>query len=265
MKGFFSEGCGSMRFRIRLMLVVGIYCSLSGRDSAGGITSGVDLEKQELQVAVATLRKENAELRRLDGIRQRELAIVSNRLAQVEWQQGDSRLGLVADDEEVRSVAEWRAFLLNALKVLSDTDRELQGVLGRMRRLLGASQDAFKSAEKVDPAKRARLEAELRESEKMLLEKEAALQSPFVPGTDRTILSAAKVIGVQLDLGVVALAVGRKHGARVGMPFLVARDKTVLAVLTLVEVREDAALAVIEQMEYKKPIQEGDIATLRKL
>jgi len=264
MKGFFSEGCGLMRFWIRLMLVVGIYCSLSGRDSAEGSASGVDLEKQELQVAVATLRKENTELRRLDGIRQRELAIVSNRLTQVEWQQGDSQLGLVADDEEARSVAEWRAFLLNALKVLSDTDRELQSVLGRMRRLLGASQDAFKSAEKVDPAKRARLEAELRESEKML-EKEAAPQSLFVPGPDRTILSAAKVIGVQLDLGVAAVAVGRKHGARVGMPFLVARDKTVLAVLTLVEVREDAALAVIEQMEYKKPIQEGDIATLRKL
>ena len=259
MKGPFLDWWKLNRGWPRSLAAIAVVCSLLG------LTPAVDLEKQELQVAVAVLRKENSELKRQNETSQRELALATNRLVQVEWQQGDSRLGLVADDDDARSGAEWRSFLHKALKVLDETDREMLSALDRMRRLMNASQSAFKTAEKIDPTERARLEAELRHCEKFLSGKEGAVIPLFLPGVNASALSAAKVLGVQLDLGVAALDVGRKDGARVGMPFLVVRGEDVMAVLTLVEVRDEAALALIEQMDARHPIQKGDAATLRKL
>ncbi|MBI4027703.1 MAG: hypothetical protein HY360_22135 [Verrucomicrobia bacterium] len=227
--------------------------------------TAADSEKQEFKIAVEALRQENAKLRKMDGARQRELAIATNRLARLEIRQSDARSGMVADDEEVRSAGEWRAFLLNALKILAETDREMQALQKRLRQLQFAAQQAFKSAERVDPAKRALLEAELRQAEKVLAGKEEPRPRGVLTATDSTPPSSAKVIGVRLDLGVAALGIGRKHGARVGMPFLVQRGKTVLAALTLAEVRENAALAIIEQMDPDRPIREGDAAVLRKM
>ena len=231
---------------------------------AGKIQNPTGVEAQELRVALEALRKENAALRQADKARQRELALATNKLAQLETRVAGQRRGLAADDDEARSAEEWRAFLLQALKTLDDAESEIRSLGERLRLLHDASRDALKAAEKVDPSKRSLLEMELRRSEK-LFNKEERRAAVFLDANESGSLKAVKVIGVNLDLGVTALAVGRKQGARVGMPFLVSRGKVVVAALTLAEVRENASLALIERMETDQPIREGDTAMLRKM
>lgn len=234
-----------------------IFCSLLA------LAQAADMEAQESRIALDALRRENADLRRERLAHQRELAVATNRVAQLEMRVGGKRYGLVADDEEARSAEEWRGFLLRALKSLWDADRETAIARERLRLLHHAAREALKSAEKVETAKRSLLETQLRESEKMLASKEDKSEAILLATTDNAALRAAKVVGTNLDLGVVALAVGRKQGARVGMPFVVSRDKTAVATLTAVEVRESSTLAVIEQMDPKTPVQEGDLAMIR--
>jgi hypothetical protein len=222
------------------------------------------METQELRIALDALQRENADLRRERLVRQRELAVATNRVAQLETRLADKRYGLAADDEEARSAQEWRGFLLRALKRLWEVDRDAATVRDRLRLLHHATQEAFKSAEKVDPARRSMLETQLRESEKAFSGKGDHPEVILLVATDHAALKTAKVVGVNLDLGVAALAVGRKEGARVGMPFVVGRDKAVLAALIVVEVRESTTLAVIEQMDPKEPIREGDLAAIRQ-
>ncbi len=218
------------------------------------------MEVQELKGVVEELQRENSELRKQISARQKELGLATNRLARVE-----NRADRVADDEDARTAAEWRAMLQNALKLLGESDQEVRSLQKRLRLLTYASREALKSAAKVDGARRAQVEGELRQSEKMLAGKDDGKAQPFTTASETGTPPTAKVIGVRLDLGVTALAVGKKKGARVGMPFLVMRGKSVMAVITLAEVRENASMAIIDQMDPDKPIEEGDMAVLRKL
>lgn len=244
------------------------FCSLSGLNLAAGApptdARGTDPEKQEFKMAVERLRKENTDLRKIEATRQRELAAATNRLALIERKLETARSGLAADDEDARISAEWRSLLVKALKALNDSDQELRGLQKRLDLLVYASKEAFKSAEKVDPDKRSLLEGEIRQSDKALAGRRESRPAALIGDSDNAALTGARIIGAQLELGVAALSVGRRQGARVGMPFLALRGKAVLAVLTLVEVREKTSLALIEQMDSERPIREGDAAVLRR-
>ncbi len=235
---------------------IGIFCSLLVS------AFGVDAETQEVRVAIEALRKENAELRKMEAVHQREIGSLTNEIARLQVRLGNPRVGLVADDDEARTAADWKSFLHNALAVLADADREMQDLRKRLRLLVFASQETFRSAEGVDPAKRSLLEGELRQSRKVLGEGEDA--RVFAPEHETPPLDNIKVVGVKLDLGVVALAVGRNQGVRVGMPFVILRGKEMVATVTLVEVREKASLGLIEKMDSNRPVREGDLAALRR-
>jgi hypothetical protein len=232
---------------------VGIFCSLLTIMAA----QCADVETQELHEAVKVLRKQNDEA-------MVQLQEATNQVAQVQKDLNHSRLNLISDSEESRSANEWRGFLGNTLKVLAVTDKELQDLRNELSLLHYAAQEAMKSAENVDPKKRSLLEKELRESEKLIVKDPQNEKPLFTKESDAEVLLKTSVLGVELDLGVAALSVGKNDGVRVGMPFLVVRDKDVLAVLTVVEVREKTALALIEQMERDKPIRQGDLAMIRK-
>ncbi|MDD2707236.1 MAG: hypothetical protein PHV34_04445 [Verrucomicrobiae bacterium] len=225
---------------------------------------GADLENQELRIALETLRRENAELRKAGNQSQRELAAAASRLSLAEQQLKEKRRGLSAMDDDGRSAEEWKASLLRSLKALDDASRETQAAAERLKLLYIASKEALKSAERIEPAKRAMLEAELRLCEKALAGWEQKRPVVLPKGADASALKAVKIFAVDLDLGVAALAVGMKQGAKAGMPFVVVRDKLLIATLTLVEVRETASLAIVEQMEPKNPIRAGDTAMLRQ-
>lgn len=243
---------------VGVAILVWNFCSLLA------FADGANTDYQELRLLIEQLRKENAELRQKQTTAEKELVVATNRLAKIERVQGDVRSGLVADDEEARSASEWRAFLSNSLKLLSDADQEIKELQKRLRLLLFASEKALQSAEEVDPAKRAMLEQELRSSRKFLSETSEEAKTPIISEPDKSGLASVKLIGVRLDLGVAALGIGRRQGAKVGMPFLVIKDKKLLAVLVIAEVRDKTALALIEQMDPDHPIKEGDLATLKR-
>jgi hypothetical protein len=241
-----------------LTILVWNFCSLLA------FAADANTDYQEMKLLLDQIRKENNELRQKQKTTEKELIVATNRLAKIEKTQGDVRSGLVADDEEARSASEWRAFLSNSLKLLSDADREIKESQKRLRLLLFASEKAFQTAQEVDPVKRAMLEQELRSSRKFLSETVEEATTPIISETDKSGLAAVKLIGVRLDLGVAALGIGRKQGAKVGMPFLVIKDKKLLAMLVIAEVRDKTALALIEQMDPDYPIKEGDLATLKR-
>lgn len=222
------------------------------------------METQELRIALDAIRKENADLKKAMLSRQRELNVATNRVVQLEARIAEKRRGLVADDEDARTAEEWRVFLVQSLKALEGADREIRSLVEQLRLLHQASREAFRSAEKIEPSQRAMLEGEMRRAEKILAAKEAPKGSGMVSANAETsALKTTKVVGVNLDLGVAALAAGRKQGVRVGLNFVVGRGKSMLAVLLVVEVRESTSLALIEQMEAEEPIREGDIAVIR--
>ncbi len=248
----------AVRWASWCLAVVMIFCSLPGSVLKGEVDAG------ELKIAVDALRKENAGLKKLCALRGRELATATNQLALAASRLDDPRGDLGADDEGARSSEEWRAFLLSALKILRDADDEIQALQKRMQLLVTASEQALKTAQKVDPSRRGLLEAELRQSRKLLEGKDDGQGAVFATAAVAETLSAARVIGVRMDLGVAALAVGRTQGARVGMPFVVVRDGKPVATLVLVETRENRSLALIDRMDAGKPIRKGDTASLRK-
>jgi hypothetical protein len=226
--------------------------------------SAEGLEQQELRQAFDALKKDHERLKALSEKQRLELAVATNRLAEVTGGIRASGMDLFQGAaEEERTAREWRMFLSRALKTLAETDDEIRELHKKLGMLVYATKEAMQSAPGIDPRKRTNLEGELRACES-LLEKTPPAKPVLVPAIETAALVDAKVIGVRLDLGVAALEIGAKHGARVGMPFLVVRGEEVLAVLTIAEVREGTALAIIDQMDSSQPIREGDRATLRK-
>jgi hypothetical protein len=219
-------------------------------------------EAQELRVALEALRRENAELRRAEGARAREAAAASNQVARLEAALRGGLAGLVADDAEGRSAADWRALLLRSLQQLRETEAELARVEDRVRRLAVDAEQALRSAQKVDPARRAALEGQLRATRQWTEERERG-KAPVLEAGGKT-PSTAKVLAVRPDLGVVALDAGRAEGVRVGMLWAVNRGKEGAARLVVVETREHASMALIERMDADRPIREGETAVLSK-
>lgn len=256
LRRFRLRGC--LRLRVGFAGLLVIFCSLLG------VGYGASVDVDELREALKAQRKQNDDLRKsLDECKSRELQ-TSNQLARVQNDLRNSRLNLISESEEGMSAQEWRRLLQKSLKTLQEREEQIKQLEDRLASLRNAVQDAMKTAQNVDAKKRLVLEKELRETA-LKIDKAAPQEAQlFKSGADVSALSKASVLGVELDLGVAALAVGKKDGARVGMPFLALRGKDVLAVLTLVEVREKTSLALIEQMERDKPIREGDFAMIRK-
>ncbi len=249
------------RFAVTALAFLGtlaIFCSLPGS------ILGSEVETRELKLAVETLRRENASLKRSQAVAAQELAVATNRASRLLTRQSESRSALCADDDEARGADEWRSFLSGALKALRNADAEVRELRKRLRQMLLVSEQALRTAEKVEPSRRAALEIELRQNRKILDERESEQGAIFPTEPNLAALESARVIGVQLELGVVALSVGRDQGARVGMPFVVMRDKAVVAVLVVVETRESRSLAMIEQMDPARPARKGDAVALRK-
>ncbi|MCC7518582.1 MAG: hypothetical protein IT578_05290 [Verrucomicrobiae bacterium] len=219
-------------------------------------------EAQELRVAIEALRRENAELRRAETVRTRETATASNHLARLETALRDGLSGLAADDAEARSSADWRALLLQALHQLRDAEAEITRIEDRLRRLTLDSEKALKTAQKVDPARRAALEGQLRAARQWSEGRERNRAAWLDDGSRAT--HSAKVTAVRADLGVAALGAGRAEGVRVGMLWEVNRGKEVTARLVVAETREHASLALIERMDADRPIRAGETAVLSR-
>lgn len=236
-----------------------IFCSLPGITRS---SERADLEMQETRVAIEALRRENTRLRRELAQRQFEMGALTNKNARTA--QDMIREITLADDSEARSSREWKFFLLDALKALDKANQDEAQVRKQMNLLLYASQEAFKSAQNVNPSKRALLETQMRKVQKMLSEDAELHPRVFAEDAETSAPQSIKITAVRLDLGVAALEAGKDRGIRVGMPFVVVRGKNPIAVITVAEVRERLALGIIDQMDPDSPVKKGDTALLRR-
>ncbi len=71
-------------------------------------------------------------------------------------------------------------------------------------------------------------------------------------------LASAKILNIHPDLSVVIVDVGRLHGARIGMPYVVVQDDVVVAKLRLDDVRSLVSCAVVENLKLGKRISDFD-------
>jgi hypothetical protein len=209
------------------------------------------------------MRKQNAKLKVEIAEKAKSSQSTTNHFQITERPQLRKFGGMVADDPDARSSAEWRSFLLNALKALNERDRDAKELYKRLSLLKVAAREQLLQKEQGPSPSQDLLENEIAEAEKLLLRFSREPQDFLVKQPESVSESRARVMAVRLDLGVAAMGIGRKLGVRVGMPFVVVRGKEAIALLMVAEVREDLSLVLIEQMDPEKPLLEGDVAHLR--
>ena len=163
---------------------------------------------------------------------------------------------------------ELRWQMLTTLRLLRRGQLAGEELEQRLRKVTLLAEEAVKSADRVDPKKRALLEEEVRAVKKLLgpgkWERKQEGEASEPESVDVEALKAARVAEFRKDLSLVVLNVGREHGIRLGMPFDIVRDNRLVATVYVVEVRDKICGALIERMEGKNPVKMDDQAVLRK-
>lgn len=100
------------------------------------------------------------------------------------------------------------------------------------------------------------LETEMRgASEALGVASSHAVDTAAVPAT----LGDGRVVSTKEDLALVVVNLGKRHGVTVGMPFQVQRDNQPIGTVRVVDVREQIAGAVIQNLSSEKErIKTGD-------
>ena len=176
----------------------------------------------------------------------------------------EKKSGALKNLPETLEQLRWQ--MLTTLKMLRKSELANEELEKRLRRLTWSASEAIRSADKVDPKKRAEFEEELRLIKALigpgLREREADARP--AGDVDTSALDEAKVINVKRDLSLVVLNVGREQGVKLGMPFQVIRDGRLVAVVVVVDVRDKVCGALIERMDETNPVKVEDEAVLRK-
>ena len=160
---------------------------------------------------------------------------------------------------------ELRWQMLTTLRLLRREQLAARELEQRLRKINLLAGDAIKSAEKIDPKKRALLEDEMRSIRKLLGPIGPARSESESDGSvDMEALKKARVAEFRKDLSLVVLDIGRVHGVQPGMPFDIVRNEKLVATVYVVEVRDKVCGALIERMEEDNPVKVDDQAVLRK-
>ncbi len=138
--------------------------------------------------------------------------------------------------------------LVESLRSLYLAEAERQRLIEQLKRLLEAVQTGQNVSGEVERAK-ALLVAE---------------NGPSRQPAAKSSLETARVLEYNPKLRLVVLDVGSLQGARVGMPFIVARGERVIAWTRVVEVRQKICGALIEKTEGNITIKAGDAASVTK-
>ena len=159
-----------------------------------------------------------------------------------------SAIGVKGKPEEQR--------LVETLRDLRSAEQRDEAARSQLVRLTEVVQVLLTGAQGLDPEIRTSVETEIRRSNDVLGDSNAAP----VDGIDPS-LSDALVVETQDDLSLVILNVGENHGVRSGMPFLILRGDTLLGTVKVVDTRERICGAVVQNLrnEFNK-IKKGDRA-----
>lgn len=144
--------------------------------------------------------------------------------------------------------------LISAVRDLRVAQERQNEAEAQLLRLVEAIQLLIASTENIDPQLRMGVETEIRKTNLLLGAKppgQAAAQEPT--------LTDAMVSEVNPDLSLVVANVGARHGVKVGMPFLVTREGTLVGSVRVVDVRDALSGAIVQSLEDEgNPVKAGD-------
>lgn len=222
-----------------------------------GSLKNLDLDKAEKTLAVDALITENQALKE-------KLTTVQAALSALQ-----KNFGMVSSEAEVfrRKAAELNARLealgtgklddrllklLNELKAAGEEKARIRDALIQLNEAVLSYE---KKTASTNPSARLELEAAMRDSAGALgVAPNEAASPPPIPST----LTDGMVVSVKEDLALIVANIGIRHGVRLGMPFDVIRDQTVIGTVRIVDVRDKIAGALIQNLSDKETVKVGD-------
>jgi len=237
----------------------------SGKSADSSLTD-LDIEYTEAKVALEGSERENAALRQQAVLAQQQVAALTESLALANSESevfkretSDLKLRLEALGLDAASpdkaLLEQRLLKAVAdLKIIQDQKDKLADQLIRIQEAIIRY---VKNASSVDGDARMALETELRSSAALL----GAAGPPAQPAADTDpagSLTDARVISVKDELALVVANLGRRQGAKIGMPFQVWREGRKIGIVRVVDVRENISGAVIQSLDPSDKVKVGD-------
>jgi hypothetical protein len=217
-------------------------CSLNEPSEKDGVGSvKVDIARE------STLRRHVTQL-------QESLALANAEAAFFEQQYKELRLKneMLGLDALTGDESRMQKRVLQSVKELYQVEKERRELVARLSLLIESSMAVLKTAEKVDPQKRADFEVALRSAKDFLVGNGSALTTVV------TELREGQILHVNDELGSVILNIGSKLGVKSGMPFRVLREDKVVGRLKAFQVREQVSAALIEFRSPNQILKRGD-------
>jgi hypothetical protein len=244
---------------------------------AGDKTSltDLDMEYTEAKLALDSSERENTALRQQLVYARQQLGLARQQMAALTdslvlansesevFKRETSDLKLRLEALGLDSASPDKALLeqrllkaVSDLKIIQDQKEKLSDQLTRM---MEAVLRYVKNASSVDGDARMGLETEMRSSTELLglAGPQQAAASADAGGS----LTDARVISVKDELALVVANLGRRQGAKIGMPFQVWREGRQIGIVRVVDVRESISGAVIQTLDPSEKVKVGD--TLR--
>ena len=240
---------------LRLKVVLVCLLSAPGLAAEDSSLSDPNLEIAEAKVTSETLFSQNDLLRKqlsLDRETQKTLTeslVVSNAEAEL-FRRKFSELQLRMDALGIESVSKDRAKLeqrlLTAVSDLQLMNKEKEAYREQLLKLTETVLRYVKSTPSGDPEARAEVEAQLRSTGQLLSAKDASDE------TGRPDLMDGKVLSVKEEWSLGDGNLGAQQGVKIGMPLRVVQGGKTVATLRVVDVRENRAGAVIQELGSEK-------------
>jgi hypothetical protein len=235
----------------------------------------LDMEYTEARVALDSAERENTALRQQLVFARQQLGLVRQQMAALtdslvlansesevfKRETSDLKLrlealGLDAASPDKALLEQRLLKAVSDLKIVQDQKDKLSDQLVRISE---AILRYVKNASSVDGDARMALETEMRSSTQLL-----GLTGPQQAGAGSDSagsLTDARVISVKDELALVVANLGRRQGAKIGMPFQVWRDGRQIGIVRVVDVRESISGAVVQSLDPSEKVKVGD--TLR--
>jgi hypothetical protein len=226
----------------------------------------LDMEYTEAKIALNGSERENTALRQQLALARQQMAALTDSLVLAN-SEGEvfkretsdlklrlEALGLDAASPDKALLEQRLLKAVSDLKIVEDQKDKLADQLVRINE---AILRYLKGASSVDGDARMALETEMRSSTQLL-----GVAGPQQPGANAEpagALTDARVISVKDELALVVANLGRRQGAKIGMPFQVWRDGRQIGIVRVVDVRESISGAVIQSLDPSQKVKVGDI------
>lgn len=142
--------------------------------------------------------------------------------------------------------------VVQAVKEVYQSEKTRREGMDLLQKWITTTQQLLKTAQGLDPERRAAYEAVLRTTREYL-EGRGAVRFPV--GRD---LKDGQILDVNAELGSVIINLGQKHEVKVGMPFRVFRESLLIGRIKVLQVREHVSAALIERVEKGNELKPGD-------